>query len=582
MEKEQTKKVIMRLTDEQKVILDSSGNVKIHAVAGSGKTSTLLEYARHRGKNKRILYIAFNKSVKLEALRRFECEGLSNIRVETAHSLAWSRIVPQFQYKVRASYKPWEISEMLKIKPLGKDPLTSVLIARHIGRFASLFCSQPQEKVQDLDYTDWVRDEKALGFVKKNYNRIIDGTRKFLALMNSGKIEIPHEFYLKKYQLCKPRLAYDIILFDEGQDASPVMLDVFLQQDHAVKLIVGDVHQQIYSWRYAVNALSGVDFKEYSLTASFRFPQTIADLAMAVLQWKTYLKNPLDVNIRGLGKKARTVSSRATIARTNLALLREAINFTCVGNSNRKIYFEGNLSTYTYASEGASIWDVFNLYTEKRDLIRDPMISKVRSFEELREYAELAEDAELLAMTIMVDEHGKMLPFYLKRLKENHLEDSCKDRAEMIFSTVHKCKGLEYDSVTLEDDFVTEKKLIRLTEKNELSAPEKDQLNEEINLLYVAISRSRGRITVPNSIFGEHSPYCQSVKSGNRRQSEENARKQEIQKEKLLNAGQYWRQQDDDRLRFLTTKGSPVKKIAEEMGRSRGAIFSRMRKLGIG
>jgi len=56
----------MRFTKEQQAIIKSSGDIKINAVAGSGKTTTLIEYARHRAKSK-ILYLAFNKSVKLEA-----------------------------------------------------------------------------------------------------------------------------------------------------------------------------------------------------------------------------------------------------------------------------------------------------------------------------------------------------------------------------------------------------------------------------------------------------------------------------------------------------------------------------------
>ena len=63
--------------------------------------------------------------------------------------------------------------------------------------------------------------------------------------MERAEIPITHEFYLKKFQLQNPQLSYDYILFDEGQDASPVMLDVFLKQK-ATKVIVGDGHQQIY------------------------------------------------------------------------------------------------------------------------------------------------------------------------------------------------------------------------------------------------------------------------------------------------------------------------------------------------
>ncbi len=60
----------MELTGEQRAIIHSTGDIRINAVAGSGKTTTIIEYAKARPKSSRILYLAFNKSVKLEAIRK--------------------------------------------------------------------------------------------------------------------------------------------------------------------------------------------------------------------------------------------------------------------------------------------------------------------------------------------------------------------------------------------------------------------------------------------------------------------------------------------------------------------------------
>jgi len=78
----------MEFTKEQDDIIHSTGNIKINAVAGSGKTTTVIEYARSRPPKSRILYLAFNKSVKLEATKKFTEKGITNVKVETAHSLA--------------------------------------------------------------------------------------------------------------------------------------------------------------------------------------------------------------------------------------------------------------------------------------------------------------------------------------------------------------------------------------------------------------------------------------------------------------------------------------------------------------
>ena len=89
------------LTEEQKAIVNSTGNIRINAVAGSGKTTTIIEYAASRPRGSKILYLAFNKSVRLEAARKFEDRGLHNVKVETAHSLAYKHIVFANGYNVR-------------------------------------------------------------------------------------------------------------------------------------------------------------------------------------------------------------------------------------------------------------------------------------------------------------------------------------------------------------------------------------------------------------------------------------------------------------------------------------------------
>jgi superfamily I DNA and RNA helicase len=90
----------MRFTDEQETILSSTGNIKINAVAGSGKTTTLVEYAKRQKPGSRILYLAFNRSVRMEALKRFGDQGLKNVDVQTAHSLAFRRIAAPLGYKI--------------------------------------------------------------------------------------------------------------------------------------------------------------------------------------------------------------------------------------------------------------------------------------------------------------------------------------------------------------------------------------------------------------------------------------------------------------------------------------------------
>ncbi|HXO77027.1 MAG TPA: UvrD-helicase domain-containing protein, partial [Puia sp.] len=252
----------MNLTKEQIDIVQSSGDIKINAVAGSGKTTTLIEYARARPGEK-ILYLAFNRAVKLEAERKFAEKGASNVRVETAHSLAFSQVIKSGYTLKKDGYKTPEIVEILGLNNLdGRH--TEHILANHIIAFVSYFCNSDRSRVQELNFEDVVNDPAAKQFAVNFKDEILYQTRVFLDKMNKGEVPVLHDFYLKKYQLSRPVLYYDTILFDEGQDASESMLDIFLSQK-ATKVIVGDSHQQIYGWRYAVNSLEKVDYPTYDL-----------------------------------------------------------------------------------------------------------------------------------------------------------------------------------------------------------------------------------------------------------------------------------------------------------------------------
>ncbi len=78
---------------EQQRVLDAvtdGRNVIISAVAGSGKTSTILQVAKGNPQ-KSILAIVYNRRLKFETIERAKQEGLSNIVIDTYHGYGYSR-----------------------------------------------------------------------------------------------------------------------------------------------------------------------------------------------------------------------------------------------------------------------------------------------------------------------------------------------------------------------------------------------------------------------------------------------------------------------------------------------------------
>jgi F-box protein, helicase, 18 len=588
----------MQLTEQQIQIVNSTGDIKINAVAGSGKTTTIIAFAKSKATTSRILYLAFNKSVKLEAEQKLRMQNMAHVIVETAHSLAFRHIVRQSKYKIKqGDYKPYEVAQILDLIPLGK-PMDRYIMAKHIVSMSACFCNSAVAKVSEIDYLETVTDNKAKAFVSLYQSYIEQYVRQFLAKMDRCEIDITHDFYLKKFQLSKPKLNFDFILFDEGQDASPAMLDIFTQQK-TIKIIVGDTHQQIYSWRYAVNSLQKIDCTSFDLNNSFRFGDNIASLANEVLKLKLILNEQQQLTpVIGKGT-VKTKLSKAIIARTNVGLLMKAITYITDNRKIKHVYFEGNFNSYTYADEGASLYDVLNLYLGKQFLIRDELLKTMASVADLEDYIEKTDDKQLQMMLDIVKEYEEEIPTLLKKIKDKHVTDNEKHKAEIIFSTVHRCKGMEYDVVELANDFINEEKIRAQRNKPDFLML-KGRIEEEINLLYVAVTRAKALLKIPEALLPTNFLVDASIQIIKQPQpplktdivltdyasrlTHTSKPKTDFNNVKLIgknqSAYQLWTDDLDNELGSMYDEGLSYQELAIHFGRTKGSIMARLRKIG--
>jgi len=81
-------------------IKNESGNMVINAVAGSGKTTTIIKSLDYVDKNLDVLFLAFNKSIKKEIDSRLKSNGYNNVDVNTSHGYGYSTIVSNFDCEV--------------------------------------------------------------------------------------------------------------------------------------------------------------------------------------------------------------------------------------------------------------------------------------------------------------------------------------------------------------------------------------------------------------------------------------------------------------------------------------------------
>jgi superfamily I DNA/RNA helicase len=316
---------------------------------------------------------------------------------------------------------------------------------------------------------------------------------------------------------------------------------------------------------------------------------------MEVLKYKKHIKEHQTIPISGKGH-SKEIKTKAILARTNLGLLLKAIEYVTEKKKIRYIYFEGNINSYTYADEGASLYDVLNLYNNKIHLIKDTLIKAMKNLDELEDYIEKTEDVQLAMMVEIVREYGNKIPDIIKAIKAKHVENDEKEKAEMIFSTVHRCKGMEYDSIQLVNDFITEDKLEKLSLDRKAEAINAVKLNEEVNLLYVAVTRTKNSIHIPETLMPIEFPQSKQIHvlkvvSEAEKEKTETAeiknpksktvKAYSVEEVRTKHEGAYkpWTIELDDELTIMFCEDVTVKDMAKHFGRTRGAITSRIRKL---
>ncbi|MCO8423127.1 UvrD-helicase domain-containing protein, partial [Burkholderia cenocepacia] len=287
-------------------------------------------------------------------------------------------------------------------------------------------------------------------------------------------IKMPHDGYLKLWAMSHPKLRYDYILLDEAQDTNPLTLDLVLSQKaHAKLVLVGDKHQGIYGFRKAVNAMKCVPADmRVAITQSFRFASGIASVASALLreykQERNVIRGRDDIEVSWQVDRRRPY---AILSRTNAALFGALATLVTAKVPVKAVHYVGGFDGYIFGK----VLDAYYLWSKERQSIRDESIGRFPDFSAFKQYGEEANDPEVKALVKVVEQYRSDVPSIYNALKAAEVPE---DRAAVTVSTAHKSKGLEWEQVVLTDDFIT------------LPPEEDDYDPEEINLLYVAITRA--------------------------------------------------------------------------------------------
>ncbi|XP_064140895.1 F-box DNA helicase 1 isoform X5 [Loxodonta africana] len=501
------KKTTIQLTNEQQLILNHKMEplqvVKIMAFAGTGKTSTLVKYAE-KWSESRFLYVTFNKSIAKQAELVFP----SNVTCKTFHSMAYGHVGRKYQSKKKLNLfklTPFMVNSVLAEGKGGF--IRAKLVCKTLENF---FASADEELT--IDHVPiWCKNnqgQRVMVEQNEKLNGVLEASRLWDNMRKLGECkeeayQMTHDGYLKLWQLSKPLLAsFDAIFVDEAQDCTPAIMNIVLSQPCG-KIFVGDPHQQIYTFRGAVNALFTVPHTHvFYLTQSFRFGVEIAYVGATILDvCKRVRKKTLVGGYNQSGIRGDTKGQVALLSRTNANVFDEAVRVT-EGEVPSKIHLIGGIKSFGL-DRIIDIWILLQPEEERKKqnlIIKDKFIRRwvhKEGFSGLKRYVIAAEDKELEAKIAVVEKYNIRIPELVERIGRCHIEDL--DFAEYILGTVHKAKGLEFDTVHVLDDFVK----VPCARHNLAQLPHfrvESFSEDEWNLLYVAVTRAKKRLIMTKSL----------------------------------------------------------------------------------
>lgn len=474
---------------------NGTGNAIIEAVAGSGKTTSLVEsVSRMDGY---VFLGAFNKSMGDELKDR--TKGMKNVKASTLHGAGFGAL--RFRYKdisvdankVRdIAYGLIESEDREDLEPFVAFALKLVGLAKDTG--IGFFCVIEDDSawfdlIDKFDVADLLEEklsvEKGIKFAQA-------------LLRRSNKIKNVVDFSDMIYMVLVDgihMLQNDWVLIDEAQDTNPTRraLAKKMLKPRGRLIAVGDPHQAIFGFTGADNDALDQIRKEFGaitlpLTVTYRCPKKVVELAR---NWVSHIEahdsapdgeiiNAKAEDVFGDKSTYTFTPDDVILCRNNAPLISTAFTLIRRGIACR---IEGRDIGVQLANL-AGKWKVKRLDTlrDRLEKYREREIQKAMAKGQEQKADSIADRVDCLFILIERAEEKRLDVDGLIAMIYDMFSDADKAPKDVLtLSSVHKFKGHE-------------RKRVFLLGRNEYMpspyARQQWQREQEDNLIYVAVTRA--------------------------------------------------------------------------------------------
>ena len=478
---------------------EEQGNIIVEALAGSGKTFTIVE-ATKQLPNSRILLLAFNTSIKKE----LELKAGSNCDVLTTHSYGMRCISGRkFTNKWRQNKIYQDILGIDKFRQKNrKEDNEKFDILMKLSSFLQSACLHPDQVTAKaiLSIADFYAIDINGFDVDDLTNILVRGLREILS--NTGNIDFDGMIYIPAVNGWTNKEKYDFVFIDEAQDLNPAQIALI----SAIKnsnpntrfVFVGDPNQAIYGFRGAGTDTFPIiksEFQAESLPLSicYRCSKSVIRDAQRFVSGIEYSDNAIEGEVVPEtfiddlmdeikdNFKDSIVLSRKNAPNVSLCyrLLKNKIPAIIVGRdvADNLIKTIKKLAGDTMEIKEFSKRLQSYVANKVDNLMDRGMESLAQSFYDMEEIFN-----EIITKPNEKGEYCQTSADVEKEIGKLFAKDDKGDYIAIKLMSIHKSKGLEAEFVYINSDFSFPCK-----------TPEQKQ--QEINLKYVAATRAKVKTT---------------------------------------------------------------------------------------
>jgi superfamily I DNA/RNA helicase len=467
-------------------ILKGKGNAVVDAVAGSGKSTTIVNALKIIPSDKRVLFLAFNKSIVDEL--KHKIGNMPNVEISTLHSLGARAIMRTVNTKINGSKYMQYLNQGIKEGRI--TPTVQLSNCEKVNWKNSII------KLLDLARVNLVDDVRAIVDLSIKHDvDIVDNEPDIVRNLitwgknNVSEIDFTDMIYFPNVLNIRMN-KYDWVFIDECQDLNAAQRNMFLKcinTEGGRFVAVGDEKQAIYGF-------SGADAESFHklrhlphtvklpLSICYRCDKSIINLAQSIVPQIQSRADAADGIIDRAAKIDDVHNGDMILCRVTSPLIELCMRYISRGV---KAYVKGrdvgtNLCNLLQNTKQVKINNAIEVLY--RDLSRriGKLIAQglATNEEEAKRHPRYIADKDKIESIEVISEGLDTVAAVVEKIQSIFSDDS----DGICLSTVHKSKGLENNRVFI----IKPEKLPLLGCMNIPWMAE-----QEMNLVYVAYTRAK-------------------------------------------------------------------------------------------